>query len=374
MSRRPLRSPVDAIRGLSRLAASLPNSILRSTQRLARLGEHGAPITTGPDKTVLLFYEDPEGDRFVRGDRHLFRGLRRVYHALTRGQQVSGFEIAFESLRSGLERAGCRVVVNNAALARRNPKYPIGIAGYPHVLDNWRLRNPAVLGPGLLDHPALAPRLLDDKRFRSYIVPCEWMRKMFEPYYGDQLCIWFGGIDLDAWPDTAGRPKDIDLLVYDKIRWRRDHYVPTLLEPVLEEARRCGLRVETLRRGTYDLVDYKKLLGRSKGMLFICEHETQGLAYQEAMASNVPILAWDPEFWLDPNRKQWTDEEVPASSVPFFGPECGERFHDASEFPAALDRFLERLPTYHPRRFVKEHLSLERSAQLYLEAYCSAAK
>ena len=35
---------------------------------------------------------------------------------------------------------------------------------------------------------------------------------------------------------------------------------------------------------------YRALLRRSKSMLFLCESETQGMAYQEALASNVPVL------------------------------------------------------------------------------------
>ena len=37
-------------------------------------------------------------------------------------------------------------------------------------------------------------------------------------------------------------------------------------------------------------------------MIFLVEHETQGIAYQEAMACDVPILAWDQGNWLDPKR------------------------------------------------------------------------
>ena len=373
--RRPWRAPNEALGALAQLGvSSLRGTATRIVQRGGGFGHHGAPITTGPDRTVLLFYEDVEADAFVRGDRHLARGARRVYHALTRGQQVSGFEIAFEALRTALVRAGCRVVVNNHALARANPEHPVGLCGYPHVLDRWTLPNPAVLGPGLLDHPAVAPRLLDDPRFRAYLVPCDWMRGLFAPYYGDRLRLWFGGIDVEAWPDLAGAPKDIDLLVYDKIRWDRAVWEPALLRPVLAEARRRGLRVETLRRGAYGIDEYRALLGRSRGMLFLCEHETQGIAYQEAMASNVPILAWDPEQWLDPNRTRWTSARVPASSVPYFDASCGERFRDAAAFPAALDRFLTRLIEYAPRRYVRETLSLERSAALYLDTYTQAAR
>jgi glycosyltransferase involved in cell wall biosynthesis len=109
-------------------------------------------------------------------------------------------------------------------------------------------------------------------------------------------------------------------------------------------------------------------------MVFLCEHETQGLAYQEALACNVPVLAWDQGYWLDPVRERYSREPVRASSVPYFSDACGERFVDADAFPEALDRFLSHLSTYEPRRYVREHLSLAESARRYLEVYTAAAR
>ena len=371
---RRVRAPAAAARELSRmLATHVVGGASRAAQRATRRGAHGAPITTGPDRTVLLFYEDVEADQLLPNDRYVRRAARRAYHAVTAGQSVSGFEIAFQMLRTALEQAGCRVVVNNAALARRHPAHPIGICGYPHVLDGWSLPNPAVLGPGLFDHPLQAPALMHDPRFRSYLVPCAWYRDVFAPHYGDRCRVWFGGIDTNAWPDLAATRKDIDFLVYDKIRWNRDVLGPSLMQPVLSTLEQRGQRVHVLRRGAYDVAEYRALLGRARAVLFVCEHETQGLAYQEAMACNVPILAWDPGEWLDPQRASWTPDPVRASSVPYFDSMCGERFANATEFPVVLDRFLERRAGYTPRAYVQRRLSLAESARVYLDAYTAAA-
>ena len=90
------------------------------------------------------------------------------------------------------------------------------------------------------------------------------------------------------------------------------------------------------------------------------------------MASNVPVLAWDQGLWLDPGPVEWEPGPVAASSVPYFSPECGERFADANELRSALDRFLGRLSAYQPRRYVAEHLTLEASARAWLAAAVEA--
>jgi hypothetical protein len=330
-------------------------------------------LTLGQD--VLLFFEDRDRDTFLSGDRKLRRALRKTI-ALARPnrQRISGFEMSFRLLHRALTKAGHRVHVNDFALARRNPDFPIGLCGYSHILEGWNLPNPAVIGPGIYDHPKQNIKLLGDRRFASYIVFCEWMRVMFAKWYdGDHLYLWFGGIDVADWPAGGEQRKDIDVLVYDKIRWHRDTLEPSFRQPILDELDRRGLRVAVVRYGAYTLATYRRLLERSRSMLFLCEHETQGMAYQEAMASNLPVLAWDPGSWVDPNCLKWESEPVPTTSVPYFSNQCGVRFSDLSEFPAALEHFLDGRSHFAPRHWVAENLTPERSASLYLDAYYNAA-
>jgi hypothetical protein len=328
------------------------------------------------DTDVLLFFEDVDRDTFVRGDRRFHRFLRKTWYLARSGRpKVTGFEMWFLLLKKALEKIGRRVHVNATSLARRNPRFPVGMVGYPHILDGWSLPNPALLGPGLIDHPNVLPDLMKDPRFKLYVVTSDWYGAMFAKVYGDDLLApWHAGIDLEAWPDLSGRPKDVDVLLYDKIRWRRDELEPGLLAPMQRLLAERGLRYETVRYGKYDLAEYRSLLARSRSMFFLCEHETQGLAYQEAMASNLPILAWDPGTWVDPQAKSHDATPIPASSVPYFGPECGERFRDAREFPPAFTRFWEKLPRYTPREFVRRELSLEGSGRLYLRHLERAAR
>lgn len=323
------------------------------------------------DKTVFLFYKEYERDSFFRHDRYLKRVLRPIANRFRRSQTVSGFYIWYVNLVKALHKQGYRVELNNYRLARKNPTYPVGLVGYPIILEGWDLPNPALLGPGFFDHPQICPDLMQDPRFRLYVVTCQWMKDIFEPVYGPCVVDWYAGIDTDLWNDTKDEPKSVDFLIYDKIRWEREKYEPSLLNPIINELEQRNLSYHILRYGQYQHAEYRRALGFSKAMLFLCEHETQGLAYQEALASNVPILAWDNGFWLDPRRPGFDPNPVPATSVPYFSPECGERFRDFSGFIDALDTFVAKLPTYEPRCYVQQNLSLEGSARLYMKHYSS---
>src|SRR5271165_3138322 len=303
-------------------------------------------LTLGRD--VLLFFENRDRDTFVRGDRNLRRRLRKTVELFRPNRQrISGFEMSFKLLRLALARAGQRVHVNDFALARRNPEFPIGLCGHDHILEHRTLRNPAVLGPGIMDHPLQFPDLFDDPRNASYIVLCEWMRDLYARWYDrDRLFLWFGGINVADWPQGRTE-RDIDVLVYDKIRWNRETLVPTFREPVLDELRRRGLNFQIVSYGKYTLGAYKKLLARSRSMLFLCEHETQGLAYQEALASNVPVLAMDEGVLVDPQQRRLARSDLKVSSVPYFDASCGETFLP-SQLEEALPRFMGKRSQYTP--------------------------
>jgi glycosyltransferase involved in cell wall biosynthesis len=362
---RPLRPPRDSLRNLRRIAQELSN---RPHADL----DPDRPLDFERDRVILLHYEDFERDTLVAGDRHLRRAVRRVYHAVTAGTIVSGFEVAYRMLVKALELAGYRVVTD-PQFAERNPKYPVGLCGYTHVLRHWTLPNPVILGPGLYDHPQQAPNLFDDKRIASYLVPCPWMQELFESAYGHPCPIWFGGIDTVSWPDLSANDKDLDFLLYDKIRWNREKWESALLTPVEEMLKARGLSYEIVRYGAYDINDYRAQLKRARAMIFLCEHETQGFAYQEAMSSNVPILAWDQGWWRDPVNMPKGAAPVPASSVPYFAPECGATFLGAEDFDQVLGEFLAARDSYRPRAYVERMLSFSESARRYVDVYREVA-
>jgi glycosyltransferase involved in cell wall biosynthesis len=327
-------------------------------------------LSTGPEACdVLLFFKEYEVDRFLPGDRYLKRLVRPLYNRLHHRQKVTGFGVSFEMMCKGLAAAGYRVHRNDYALARANPDHPVGLIGGPALLDGWALPNPAILGPSIYDQPGDAPRLFDDPRFRRYLCLADWMHDLFETGYPGRCLTWFAGIDTDAWPDLSSQPKDLDFLVYDKVRWEHERYEGELIEPVTRELARRGLSSETIRYKHHDHETFRTLLGRAKGLLFLCENETQGIAYQEALASGVPVLAWDRGWWADPQWRDHFDAPPWASSVPFFSKDCGERFVGAEDFAAQLDAFMVRREGYAPRDYVKQRLSLTRSGEIYAKAY-----
>ena len=305
------------------------------------------------ERDILLFYRRHEHD-------FPSRDFKRT---------ITGFQAWFDLLAESLRRSGCTVHENDFALAHQYPDYPVGLVGTPLALKNWDLANPAILGPSMYDHPRLNPHLMQDERFKHYLLTCNWLLDVFVPFYGEKCVLWKAGINTEQWFDTRQCHKDIDVLIYDKLRWTREVKERLLLTPIIRHVEHRCLNHYHLRYGNISHAQFAELLSRSRAMIFLCEHETQGMAYQEALACNVPILAWDPGYWVDPLWELLSENPVPATSVPQFSKLCGLTFRKVYHFPACFDEFYAKLDTYEPRQFVQQNLSMSESAAAYLRYY-----
>lgn len=314
-----------------------------------------------------LFYEEPpEADRWFPFDRY----PRRVVRRIVRGKPRAGGQMRmFLNLCAGLDRLGVPYRVNDYRHIRRNSNELACVLGKPHVLDKVKWEGPILFGAAVFSHPTDDPDLFARLPVKRVLVPGEWMRRMCEPYWGDAVRAWPVGIDTDRWSPAQSAEKDIDFLVYDKVMWNYDRGIGDLIEPVAKVLGQRGFSTAMLRYGHYREEDFHALLRRCKAMVFMCEHETQGIAYQQALSCGVPILAWDTAgYWLDPSYYPQRVQFAPVSSVPYWDDRCGVKFADATAFPAKLDEFLSRRSAGElaPRDYIVENLALEHRARLYL--------
>ncbi|MFQ6550846.1 glycosyltransferase [Aestuariibius insulae] len=176
----------------------------------------------------------------------------------------------------------------------------------------------------------------------------------------------FTPVDVAHWPDLSGTEKLVDVVIYDKIRWDREARCADLLEPLKAHLDQQGLTYTVLRYGHHHLSQFKEALGSSGALVFICEHEAQGIAYQEALASGIPVLAWDEGRLRDPRQAALAPEGLVVSSVPYFDNRCGMTFKIA-DLTESFDQFWSRREAYRPRDYISEALSPAAGARRYLD-------
>ncbi len=318
-----------------------------------------------------IFYAEPDLDRWLPFDRY----PRRVIRQLMRGPaKIGGQKLVFINLCKGLDLLGIPYRVNEYRHACAHPQETVGIIGKPVVLDKMNWRNPILFGASVSSHPADDPDLLKRRPVKKILVPGEWMRQMWEPYFGSCVEAWPVGIDTALWTPDTGLPTGDrrEFLLYDKIRWDHDRQEANLIGPVRDALEKRGLPVSEIRYGFYREEDFRARLDRCRALVFLCEHETQGLAYQQALACGVPILAWDDGgFWRDPAFYPERVRFGPVSSVPYWDARCGVKFRGTEELDARLDEFLSKLDchAFAPRDYILENLTLEQCARAYVEFY-----
>lgn len=321
-----------------------------------------------------LFYQEPDPDRWFPGDRYPRRLMRRIVRGPKR---PGGQTLVFLNLKAGLRKLGVPFRENDFAYAKKHPEEPVGIVGKPHVLDLVDWKNPILFGAAVMSHPIDDPNLLERKPIQKILVPGGWMRKMCEPHWGEKVVSWPVGIDTDLWKPTPETEKGYDFLIYDKVRWEHDCYEDELIEPIRRELRRQKLSFAEIRYGHYKEEDFHSLLKRCKAMIFLCEHETQGIAYQQALSMDIPILAWDRGgFWRDPSYFPARVCYEPVTSVPFWDARCGVKFANEDDFHGRLGEFLDlgKEGAFNPRKYIVENLTLEKCAEHYVKHFLGLSK
>lgn len=316
-------------------------------------------------RLCLYYTKEPERDRWLPGDRFIRPVIRRILRGAPR---PGGVDKVFINLCKGLDLLNISYEVNMPFRKLREDDL-VGVLGRGcNCLNGYKQRNKIVAGIGLMTHPSEWPTLCEEYPVVKYLQHSDWANNVYKPFFGDRCTIWPVGIDTDFWRPLL-KDKTTDFLIYDKINWNYEQMSKKLLAPIREILTARDLSFEEIRYGFYRPRDYRSALQRCRAMIFLCEHESQGIAYQECLSSGVPILAWDQGQCLDPNRFTWGEPLIPATSVPYWGDRCGVKFKDIEGFKHKLEEFLAKLNDnqFLPREYILENLTLEKCAQNYVD-------
>lgn len=316
---------------------------------------------------INVYYRIPPiQNRWIPGDKYIIPVLRRII----RGRKTGGIAKVFINLCKGFDGLDVNYVINKPFTAIK-PNEPVIVLGNgSYALHGYKQPNPIIAGIGLMTHPAQWPNLFKEYPVATYLQHSTWSNNIYIPYYGTAKCeLWPAGIDTEKWKPVKTNKK-YDFLVYNKIMWNKVSTNNQLTLPILKKLEQSGLSYRIINYGEYTEKQYYNLLCQSRAMVYLCEHESQGFACCEALSMNVPVLAYDQGFWLDPNRLLWGENNpVPATSVPFFDFRCGEKFTDINSFYTVFDAFCAKVlkGSFSPRSYILENLTLERSANKMLE-------
>jgi hypothetical protein len=319
-------------------------------------------------KTLNIIYDDRPHDRFPGHSQ-----LRRVRDAFMHPKDVrwSGMRLVVENLRIGLDELQVPYTFCTESSRHRLQGATIsfglgrdGVKGLPRDV-------PLIAAIGF-PYPTEFPELERDFNLRFFLQHSEWALNFVAHagvYSPAKLALWRAGINQSYWHPDPSVEKSVDVLVYWKMHWEKRAMEYQLLGPLLRYLHDRGASFRLIEYGKYTVSSYRELLRASRALVFVSPHESQGFAYQEAMACDVPVFAWNPGFWFDPDRARYGLDFVPTSSVPFFDDSCGDQFCDLAEFKAKWPRFWRSVQRkeFAPLSFVSANLSIRRSTEEMLQ-------
>jgi hypothetical protein len=210
------------------------------------------------------------------------------------------------------------------------------------------------------NHP-LYKHTYDSSRF-FFNVLSDWNEKVHQEFglCHIPLIKAFFGIDTSTITPVSNDVEKSHVMVYYKDSFHEKiNHVETYLQSISQPYYRIVY-------GHYNDADFKQKMESCKFIIWIGRHESQGFAFQESLARNIPILLWDVESMYEEyvNNKRIYEPyakngyKLLATCAPFWSDECGIRFLQKEDFVPAYSRMCEIYQTFTPRSFIEKTASI----------------
>lgn len=293
----------------------------------------------------------------VEKAKHLLRKVKRKLQPLPH-YMVSpyrGHPAVTRSLVEGLARIKASANYNPSTYGEIGETVLV-LSGVAALKQAIRLKREGYVkrllaGPNMVELPSDYGSIAASPEVDFYVVNCDWTKKMYEddcPTLVGRTVIWPAGVDADYWrPDQGLRRETI--LIYEK--QRKGPVGPVALYKDWMEER--GYVVEVIRCGEYSLAEFRAQLQSAQAMVGFVIDESQGIAWAEAWAMDVPTLIWRN------TQNSIRGRPIETSTAPYIAQENGLFFDDLEDFKKIFAQWETMKSSFRPRQWVLENMSDE---------------
>lgn len=281
-------------------------------------------------------------------------------------RKIGGPQKVYTNLIKGLDKIGYPYVVNCNLNATKRLWVHDDIAALRYL---GKTTARTLVGPNLFVMPKDIPReIIKGGNLQNvlYLMPSQWSIDLWKAagFNTCPLYPWPVGIDTNHFQHVETQNSAKKVLVYHKLRDHKE------FDYILDILKRYDIQYDVMIYGNYTEDDFLKALRQTSFIIWHGIHESQGIALQEALACNVPILICDVVSVLEEVGGSYVLQEetvaVKATAAPFFDERCGVKILDLSLFERAIEFMQDNLGHFAPRDFVLENLSLEGQAKKLL--------
>jgi len=216
-------------------------------------------------------------------------------------------------------------------------------------------------GPNIVVFSSDENSLLASAEIDAVVTPCNLVNELYledNPSLKDKIFSWPAGVDCKYW--TPGMLEDKNrILIFEK----QTPGPVGPVEPYAEYLRLLGWPVEVIKYGEFSHAIYRQKLQQSCLMLGFVTAESQGIAWAEAWAADVPTLIWKN------TSNVWGGRRYSCSTAPYLNQKTGLFFDDLDDFKVQFAYWESHRDQFAPRAWTLENMSDEVcAAQLYNKA------
>lgn len=193
------------------------------------------------------------------------------------------------------------------------------------------------------------------------ITPSEWVSKAYieeAPELTSKCIEWAAGVDVEFWKPNPNIERT-HVLIFTKPQIGP---IPDLA-PYAKYLERNGYLVDLIQYGSFTQEEYRSKLNRAKLLVGFVASESQGIAWAEAWAMDVPTL-------IQERTSNVIDGKLfsPCSSAPYLTDQTGAIFKNFKEFEYILSTFKGPTSSLRPRCWVIEEMADIVSSRALLSA------
>ena len=206
-------------------------------------------------------------------------------------------------------------------------------------------------GPNILNDPGAHNGILASPEIDVCITPAEGVCKLHErflPSLSGRCLPWAAGVDMDFW--TPGE----DILLKNVLIYCKQNMGMTAgVGEYIDALKSRGFTATVVEYGQYSINEFRELLQSAALMVGFSRNESQGIAWAEAWACNVPTFIWKH------SEPTYLGVRYNGSPAPYLSDYTGSFFVSFEEFCSKIDKWSNNELNFEPRKWCCEHMSDE---------------
>lgn len=321
------------------------------------------------DNSELVILTDPIpiGRYFIiEYCKIIFRYIRLIFlkpELKLRNSKYRGHFAVTRSLVEGLITSKIPFSLNPKSIKTVNTIIVLaGVKTLKQAIDLKKQKkiNKLIAGPNIIVFSSDFDNLIASQEIDLCLVPSNWVKVLYlieNPSLEGRIFSWPAGVDIEKWmPGLSINKRKV--ILFEKHTSNKELPETNSYKDFITNK---GYEIVILRYGSFTHEIYKTALKEAICLIGFSISESQGIAWSEAWASNVPTFLWENTKGL------YLKKEFKCSSAPYLTDKTGFFFTEISDFVVKFEQFESLQISFFPRKWVMENMTDVVSAKLLLD-------